>query len=91
MAIVGTLLLLRGHGCPHSGISQSLALQHRPGIPRRSARVDWYMMQRETRPSLHPTGQAETVGESTIPTCFRYSSSQKTRAIGVIVEMAIPI
>jgi hypothetical protein len=50
MAIIGTLFVLREHGCPDSGISQSPALQYTPEILR------WYMMQREMRASLHPHG-----------------------------------
>ena len=96
MAIVGTLLVLHRCGCPDSGISQSLALQHTPEILRRSARVNWYMMQRETRPPLHGTprvGQRVLSANLTIPTYFRHATCtvhRRPTAVGVIEEMAIP-
>lgn len=97
MVIVGTLLVLRRCGCSDSGISQSPTLQHRPKNLRGNARVNWYMMQRETRPSLYvlyPTGQQRLQSANlTIPTCFRhgtYTIHRRPATVGVIVEMAIP-
>jgi hypothetical protein len=92
MAIIGTLLVLRGYGRPDSGISQSVQAENSPMMSPSQLVYDATTRNADL---IEPHGSGKVQSANlTIPTCSRHATCtvhRRPAAVGVIVEMDILI